>query len=276
MEGESRLFVADDAQEDTAYEVRGFLMLNDGENPTTIRWTTKTEGLNVEECARFGLEALLGVMIDQNAFGWANRDVEDIELSLCADFYHANHESGTDFIGVYLRTVTYMIAMDGRLVPANDEDAVGRKDLAYPRIGPAVMKMVIQPVSDGSIYAVWNRLETDRASESAHGIGMIANNANLKRMRCFPLPVGYIPPQDVGNTELPRFLVSQYAGEWAVLRGISTRGEDYLEESYIPVYPEYAPESARHFRHERIGGKSTIRWVNGPSIEPIRQPIEPS
>ena len=253
------------------------MILNDAnENPTIIRWTATTERLDVEECARHGLEALLGIMIDLNAFGWADRDVEDIELSLYADFYHANHESGIDFIGVYLRTVTHMIAMDGRLVPANDEDAVGRNDLAYPKIGPAVMKMIIQPVSDGSIYAVWNRLDPSRAGESAHGIGMVANNANLKRLRCFSLPIGYIPPQAAGNTELPRFLVSEYAGEWVVLRGISTMGDGYLEESYIPVYPEYAPELARHFRHERIGGKSAIRWVTGPSIEPIRQPIEPS
>lgn len=242
------------------------------DNPSVTTWAMPHERLDVEACARLGVEALLGVMIGEDAFGWAG--LADHELSLCADFYYAKGRDQSDYIGVYLRTVSYMIVVDGRLAPANDEDVVGRRDLCYPRIGSAETKMVIQPVSDETVLATWNRIDRSRRDESLHGLGMISNDANLKQARCHPLKVGRVPPQHDGDVAMPRFLIAHFDEEWAVARAVRSRGDGYLEESYIPIFPSYDPGSATHFRLEEGGGQSMLRWIRGASIDPIRQPID--
>ena len=241
-------------------------------NPSITTWAMPHQRLGVETCARLGIEALLGVLIGEDAFGWA--EMTDHELSLCAEFYYARAREQSDFIGVYLRTVSYMIIVDGRLVPANDEDVVGRRDLCYPRIGSAEMKMVIQPVTDETVLARWNRVDRSRLEESAHGLGMISNDANLKQERCRPLKVESVPPQHDDDVAMPRFLIAHYDEEWAVARAVRSSGDDYLEESYIPIFPGYDPGSATHFRLEEVDGKSMMRWVRGASIDPIRQPVD--
>ena len=93
---------------------------------------------------------------------------------MCAEFDYARVRDQSDYICVYLRTVSYMIVVGGRLVPANDEDVVGRRDMCYPRIGPAEMKMIIQPVTDETVLARWNRFDRSRLEESPHGLEMIS------------------------------------------------------------------------------------------------------
>ena len=243
------------------------------ENPSITTWAMPHERLDAETCARLGVEALLGVMIGEDAFGWA--ELTDLELSLCAEFYYARAREQSDFIGVYLRTVNYMIVVDGRLVPANDEDIVGRRDLCYPRIGSAEMKMVIQPITDETVLATWNRIDRSRPDESLHGLGMISNDANLKQERCFPLKVGRVPPQHDDDVAMPRFLIAHFDDEWAVARAVRSSGDGYLEESYIPIFPSYDPGSSTHFRLEEVDDQSMLRWIRGASIDPIRQPINP-
>ena len=243
------------------------------ENPSTTTWAMPHERLDVETCARLGVEALLGVMIGEDALGWA--ELKDHELSLCAEFYYAKGHQQSDYIGVYLRTVSYMIVVDGRLVPANDEDIVGRRDLCYPRIGSAEMKMVIQHVTDETVLATWNRIDRSRLEESLHGVGMISNDANLRQERCHPLKVAHVPPQHDDDVAMPRFLIAHFGEEWEVARAVRPSGDGYLEESYIPIFPSYDPGSATHFRLEKVDGQSVLRWIRGASIDPIRQPIDP-
>ena len=118
---------------------------------TIARWTGEPDGLPVEECARKGIEALAGLLISGDALDIS--DSPDEMFCACVELYHATTATGGetgDYIGVYFRVVEF-------------------KDATYPMVGKRSFKMLIQPLSNGSVIARWNAIDPCPGAVSLHG-----------------------------------------------------------------------------------------------------------
>ena len=226
--------------------------VDDLKGPPVVRWTLDPLGLSIEECARKGIEALAGILIDGDAFG-VSQVVAEQTMTVCAEFYYselgAEDAATGDFIGAYLRTVEW----------------IEGGNISYPMIGNAKTKMIIQSVSDGIVFARWNDIDFSRGEESIHGVGMMSIDENLREGYWVPTALGDIPSQEVRDQTLPSFLVIHTpAPEWQIWRRFSPMGgkEEPREESYVRVFPSYDPSAAWRFRtHRDADGGTRVEMV---------------
>ena len=89
-------------------------------------------------------------------------------------------------------------------------DGISESDneLIYPEVGPEVLKVIVQPLSDGTVSATWNLIDRTRAGESVHGVGLMRQDAQMRTWRGRPIDVGQIPPQPIDNKMVPSFLIT--------------------------------------------------------------------
>ena len=195
-------------------------------------WSDSSEWLPIEESARKGVEALAGVLITGDAFGVSR--AEDRTFAICGEFYYGKSPNEDfDFIGAYLRPVELI-------------------EGTYPKLGPESQKMILQPLAGGDCFARWNTIDRSRAEESLHGMGMMANDANLRETRQTPITLGEIPPQGEEDETLPTFLIMHTPDlGWQIWRRFAPvvpDGATVRDERYVQIYPTYEPETAWRFR----------------------------
>ena len=217
-----------------------------------IRWTEDSEDLNIEDCARSGSEALAAFLIDADIFGAQN--VGGNTFTLCAEFYHAkggteDNPADFDYIGVYLRTVQWING-------------------TYPQVAEETLKMLIQPLDDGSRFARWNSIDRSRATESLHGIGMMVEDSNTREGLTTPRPLGEIPPQAEDDYTLPSFLFIHQLGQgwqiWRRFAPVAAEDAAVREERCVPVFPAYTPADSWLFRLRTTeDGGLSIETVRG-------------
>ena len=256
--------------------------------PQITRWSDDPAGLSDEEVGRIGLESLLGLLIDHDPFYVPHGP----SLAICAEFYYShNPETSSDFIGVYLRSVDFMGNVNNTLTVLNDDMPTCARDdgLWYPRLGPEKMKLLIQPISDGTVEVLGNFIDTSRAEESLHGVGMMLQDDNISHWRVVPIEVGNIPPPPIGNPFIPSFLIISnrssdlYVGgtfsgpsgprtmrpvptEWTIGWGVYRYSTTYkepncFEETYTPFWPE-SFQSGPNWHYLTEDGKG-FWWMEG-------------
>ena len=237
---------------------RGLLERGQSHGPVVVRWSDDPRGLDDEECARKGIESLAGLVITEDIFGTSNHPNE--MFCTVVEVYYAtagvNEDSG-DFIGVYFREVEFL-------------------EQTYPAAGREFLKMLMQPLSDGTVTATWNDIDHSRASESAHGVGMMAQDEHTRTGRAWPLAVGEIPEKDEDDATVPSFIILRAPGRgWQISRRFTPATADgeyvmkdgYQEETHIKVYPELDELSNWRFRiHHLPGGKVRIEPEQGVSV----------
>lgn len=221
------------------------------QNVKVIRWTDDPDGLSTEECARKGIESVAGLLVK-------TASVSDQEFLSCAEFYYSTGDSVTDFIGAYFRQVEFVYHQH------HDEK------LPYPLVGEELVKMIIQPLSDGRFTATWNTIDRSRRDESLHNVGMMMNDENMTMTNFSPLPIGHIPPQEWDDHCIASFLITKTKANcwwiWRRFSPVSIRGEyvcqedGFREETYVPIYPDYDPDSSRIFRIKDGDGNTQISW----------------
>ena len=233
---------------------RGLLDRNQKPSPVVVRWSDDPWGLDDEECARKGIESLAGLVITEDIFETSNRPNET--FCTVVELYYASDGDSGDFIGVYFREVEFL-------------------DQTYPLAGRELMKMLLQPVSDGTVFATWNDIDQSRASESAHGVGMMALDEHTRTGRAWPLAVGEIPEKDEDDATVPSFIVLRAPGRgWQISRRFTPATADgeyvmkdgFQEETHIKVYPELDEQSNWRFRiHHLPGGGIRVEPEQGVS-----------
>ena len=231
----------------------GLLERGQDPSPVVVRWSDDPRGLDKEGCARKGIESLAGLVITEDIFGTSNHPNE----MFCAvvELYYAEAGNSGDFIGVYFREVEFV-------------------DQTYPAAGCEFLKMALQPFSDGTVAATWNDIDHSRASESAHGVGMMAAGGRVRVGRS--LALGSIPEQEKGDASIPSFIILRAPGSgWQISRRFTPATEDgeylvkdgYQEEIHIKVYPELDERSNWRFRiHHLPGGGMRIEPEQGVSV----------
>ena len=226
-----------------------------GSSGTVVRWSDDPLGLDREECARKGIEAIAGFVISRDVFGSNNRPGDMV--CACLELYHA--VTGTtgnfgDYIGVYCRRVEF-------------------KDGTYPMVGQEFMKMLLQPLSDGTVVARWNAIDRSRASQSLHGVGMMVEDKNTRTDVGRPLTLDTIPHQDEDDANLPSFLILRDPGAgWQIWRRFAPATSDgefvtkdgFREETYTMVYPLVDAETNWRFRvYDLPGGGVRVEMNQG-------------
>ena len=222
---------------------------------TIVRWSDNPSGLPLEECARKGIEAVAGFVISKDIFGSNNYPSQT--FCTCVELYHA--VTGTegnfgDFIGVYFRGVEF-------------------RDGTYPLVGQESLKMLMQPLSDGTISARWNAIDRSRGGQSLHGVGMMADDENTRSDVCRPLVLGTIPEQEEGDANIPSFLILRDPGAgWQIWRRFSPLTSDgsyvlkdgFREETYTMVYPQINAEMNWRFKlYDLPDGGVRVEMVQG-------------
>lgn len=231
---------------DLSTESRGLI----SRNVKVVRWTDDPDGVSTEECARKGIESVAGLLITGDAFGTAN--VPDQDFLTCVEFYYSTGDGNSDFIGAYFRQVKIL------------------EGSPYPSLGQEHIKMVIQPLSDGSFTATWNTIDRSRRDESLHGVGMMVIDETTMSAVWSYLPIGHIPPQEWDDHSIASFLIKKtIENGWEIWRRFSpvsimgeyVRQEDgSLEETYVQIYPNYDPNSSHSFRIKEEDGNTRIFW----------------
>ena len=226
-------------------------MLN--RNPVVMRWSDTPDGMSIEECARKGVEAVGAMLINEDSFG-TRRMPTGYSFQVCAEMYYSDGDGGGDFIGAYFRPVQL------------DED---ENMAVVPKLGRELTKMILQPLSDGSCLARWGPIDRSRASESDHNVGMIDPN-NMKEAGSRPFPVGPIPAQPDGDSNVPSFLFLKLPnesteGKWIIQRrfGPYQMIDGTRQEDYVTVYPAYEPENIRGYRINLDGTKVEVQAIIG-------------
>ena len=213
--------------------------IRQGPEATIIRWSDDPMGLDLEECARKGIEAAAGFVISRDIFGTRNHP--SLTFTVCVELYHA--VTGTtgnfgDYIGVYFREVEF-------------------KDGIYPKVGQETLKMLLQPLSDGTVGAQWNAIDRSRVDQSLHRVGMMVEDGNTRSDVCRPLTLSMIPEQDESDAKVPSFLFLKDPGAgwqlWRQFRPVTSDGkfvmqDGFREESYVMVYPLLSTEKHWRFR----------------------------
>ena len=251
--------------------------------PQLIRWS-ENGTLSLEDAACKGLETLLGLMLDEDPF-WLP-GYPSLNFDLGASFYYSPGSEQGDFIGVYVYMYLTLVNDDGgNIINANIRS---NEEFIHPRWGTPLMKLVMQPISDGTVNVIGNYIDTNRASESMHGIGMMLQDDNIKEWRVLPVEVGTIP-QGFGDEQLPHFLVTYDAVDehgnimlhprtllgqygtirpypigwlegWSAFRYFKTEKEaDCIKETYTHFWPKPLPDRSLHYLTEN--GK--LHWMVG-------------
>ncbi len=191
-----------------------------------VRWSDDPEGLSLEKCARRGIEALAGLVISSDVLeidGYA-----DEMFCTCVEMYHAS--TGTDgdygdYVGVYFRVVEF-------------------RDATYPMVGQRSFKMLMQPLSDGTVCARWNAVDSDGLTPD--GDGPMVDDVSTRIGVGAPLSLGTIPEQAASDDSLPSFLLLRDPGAgWQIWRRFTSespvitvdRKEMYRNETYTMVFP---------------------------------------
>ncbi len=221
-----------------------------------VLWANVPGGLSVEECARKGIEALAGFLISGDAFEIGSSP--DEMFCACAEMYPS--ATGTDgamgdYIGVYFRVVEF-------------------KDGTYPMLGQRSFKMLMQPLSDGSVIARWNAVHHGPDGESLHRPETMADDLSTRSSICRPLTLGAIPEQEESDLNLPSFLILRDPGAgWQIWRRFSPAKGDgkpviqdgFREESYVMVYPLLDADVAWRFRvYDIPDGRARVEMNQGP------------
>ena len=236
----------------------GLLERDQKPSPTVVRWSDDPLGMTREESALKGIESLAGLLISEDileANGHPNASV----CFLVEPYYAAagvNEDSG-DFIGVYFREVEFL-------------------DQTYPLAGRELLKMLLQPVSDGTVFARWNDIDLSRAGESLHGVGMMAENERVRTGRAWPLALGEIPEQDEDDAGIASFIfLRPPGGDWHIWRRFAPIKEDgefvvidgFHEETHIKIYPELDESSSWRFKIYHLPeGRLRIESEPGVSV----------
>lgn len=223
--------------------------MNQGPSQTIVRWSDDPGGLSVEECARRGIEAVAGFVIGRDIFGTNN--FPDAHFCACAEMHHVVTGAGENFddhIGVSFRPVEI-------------------RDGIYPMAGPESVRMIMQPLSDGSVSARWDPVGGGSDGSLADPDMLVAgleSRSGIGR----PLALGEMPAQDDADFAQPSFLLLKDPGAgWQVWRrftsaGINGRSVDEevcRRETYTMVYPMLSPHMNWHFRVYDLPGGG-IRW----------------
>ena len=234
--------------------------------PIVAMWAMGQEELSNAECARKGIEAVAGLVMEADIFGVYL--VPGANFQTCVEFYYSGTDT-SDFIGVYFRKVDILTMEFDTSEDTPDSEASDYYDEpSMIQLGEELLKMAIQPVSDQTIVATWGPIERSRADESLHGVGMIDTNAASHRVQWRSLPLGYIPPQAAGDFSVASFLIAWAAdtGMWRIWRHFGPRfiaETGYREESYVPVYPDYDPGSTRRYQWWNDGRVWTYAGAEG-------------
>ena len=223
-----------------------------------VRWSDDPVGLSLEECARRGIEAVAGFVISRDIFGTNNHP--DAHFCACAEIHHVvTGASGNydDHIGVSFRMVEIM-------------------DGTYPMVGPESVKMIMQPLSDGSISARWNAVGRNAPGGSPPGAELTVDDLDTLSGLCSPLDLGPIPEQVERDASVPSFLFLKDPGAgWQIWRrflSAPTEGEssvegEFREETFTMLYPLRSPYMNWRFRIFDLPGGGA-RWeVNSSNRE---------
>ena len=215
-----------------------------------VRWSDDPNGLSAEECARRGIEAVAGLVISADIF--RTNSYPDAHFCACAELQRV--VTGTtgnfdDYIGVTFRVVEIV-------------------DGTYPLLGQESVRMVIQPLSDGSVSASWNAIDPAPSAVSLPGEELLSGNLDAHSRVCIPLALGPIAEQEEADAGSPSFLILKDPGAgWQIWRrslhitgGVKPGGKDgFREESYAMVYPLVSPDMNWRFRVYDVPGGG-IRW----------------
>ena len=212
-----------------------------------VRWSDDPGGLSVEECARRGIEAVAGLVVAGDIFGTNN--FPDAHFCACAEIGYVATGSGAtldDHIGVSFR-------------------AVEIRDGIYPMVGPESVKMIMQPLADGSVSASWDPVG---GGQSPDDLGLLAAGLDSRSGVCRPMALGEMPEQETGDMANPSFLLLKDPGAgWQIWRrftsaesdgGLAT-GDGCRKETYTMVYPVRSPHMNWRFRVYDLPGGG-IRW----------------
>ena len=143
--------------------------------PQFTRWS-ENGTMTSADASRNGLQALLGLVLDEDPFSVPG--FPSFHFVLGASFYYSPGSEQGDFIGVYVYLYpTFSNEVEEDIVNANFG---GSEEFTYPRWGVPLMKLVMQPISDGTVNVLGNQIDTSRASESMHGVGMMMQDDNAK------------------------------------------------------------------------------------------------
>ena len=220
-----------------------------------VRWSDDPGGLSAEDCARRGIEAVAGLVVSRDIFGTNN--YPDAMFCTCAEINHTVTGSSGNF--------------DDHIVVAFR--MVEIRDGTYPLVGQESVRMIMQPLSDGTVSARWNGVDRGWPSVSLEGADLTVEGLDARSCVCGPLNLGPIPEQEEdGNS--PSFLILKDPGAgWQIWRRFLHAASDVesgdksgtREESYVMVYPMFSPNMNWRFRiHDVPGGG--VRWeVNSGS-----------
>lgn len=256
----------------------------DTDNPPQITRWSESGTMTSLDAALKGLQALLGLVLDENPFSVPG--FPSFHFDLGASFYYSPGSEQGDFIGVYVYlNMTLADEVEEETVNANFG---GNAEFIYPRWGNPFMKLVMQPISDGTVNVVGNHIDTSRAAESMHGIGMMMQDGNIKRWRVLPVEVGPIP-QVASDGQLPHFLITYNAIDeqgdvmlhpqtlmaqhgrirpypigwlegWSAFRYFKAeKAENCFEETYTHFWPRPIPQRSLHYL--KLNGK--LHWMVG-------------
>lgn len=251
--------------------------------PQITRWS-ENGVMTSADATHKGLQALLGLVLDEDPFSVPG--FPSFHFDLGASFYYSPGSEQGDFIGVYVYLYLTLADEEGEdIVNANFG---GSDEFIYPRWGNPFMKLVMQPISDGTVNVLGNQIDMSRAAESMHGIGMMMQDNNVKRWRVLPVDGGTIPQSDgddilphililynaideQGNIMLhPRTLMAQHGRirpypigwleGWSAFRYFKAEtAEGYLEETYTHFWPRPIPQRSLHYLKEN----GRLHWMVG-------------
>ena len=219
-----------------------------GPNETIVRWSDDPGGLSVEECARRGIEAVAGFVIVRDIFGTSN--FPDAHFCACAEMHHSVTGAGEnidDHIAVGFR-------------------AVEIRGGIYPMAGPESVRMIMQPLANGSVSASWDPV--GGAVGSPGDADTLVAGLESRSGICWPMALGEMPEQYEGDFARPSFLLLKDPGAgWQIWRRFAPVGKDgrlvvqggCREETYTMVYPVRSPHMNWRFRvYDLLDGR--IRW----------------
>ena len=222
-------------------------MMSQGHDETIARWSDDPAGLPQEECARRGIEAVAGLVIQRDMFG--TNHYPDAHFCACAEFRHVVTGAGAafdDHIAVGFR-------------------AVEIRNGTYPMLGPESVRMLMQPLGDGRVSARWDPVGAGRPpSESS----LLAADLESRANTCRPMELGDMPEQAPGDVSPPSFLFLKDPGAgWQIWRRFSPSdrdGQPIVEdgcrvESYAMVYPLLSQDMNWRFRVYDLPGGG-VRW----------------
>ena len=214
-----------------------------------VRWSEDAGGLSPEECARRGVEAAAGLVISGDIFGTNN--YPDAHFCACAEIYHAVTGAGDNFddhVAVIFRVAEI-------------------RGGAYPVVGQESVRMIMQPLSDGSVSARWNEVDHGSLVRPPEDAGLAPESLDARSAVGPPLSLGPMPEQDTDSGHPPSFLFLKDPGAgWQIWRrflgpagGESGGKSEPREETYSMVYPMSSPEMNWRFRvYDTPGGG--VRW----------------